>query len=182
MEILEGKALTRTVLERYSKSPTNWNFAVSPSGRGDGFFDALVSSPSESWHIKLDSIFKPSPLMLGARVEVNETKLKKFAGPLSYGYRNLTPEVLLKILSSFDENEAKDSSPNGQKARNPIESILGAIEPTALPLNGGSFAEGPFIFTKEKVTSSFSSGQEQLDDKLSSELRRLMRSRYSSYG
>ncbi len=183
MEILEGKALTRLLLERYSKNPSNWHFAVSPSGRSDGFFDALVSSPSESWHIKLDSIFKPSPIMLGTKVEVDDAKLRKFSSPVSYGYRSLSEDVLLKILSTFEEQRPRPTTTRKGAARatNSIEGILGGIEPVA-PVSGGSYAEGPFIFTKEKVIGGLSSGQEQLDDKLSSELRRLLRNRYQSYG
>src|SRR5207247_646295 len=59
MEFLEGKALSRHLLERYVRDPRGWNFVVAPARR-HGFFDGIFSSPEEAWHIKLDSIFKPN--------------------------------------------------------------------------------------------------------------------------
>ncbi len=73
VEILDGATLRRLLLERYSKNPKNWNFTISPA-RSDGFFDALVSSPGEAYQLKIDSIFKPTPLMLGTSVDVDHSK------------------------------------------------------------------------------------------------------------
>ncbi|HEV2390208.1 MAG TPA: hypothetical protein VGS04_05735, partial [Nitrososphaerales archaeon] len=66
MEIFEGDTLYRMLLQRYSKNPRGWSFTVSPSSSG-GFFDARVGGPEESWHLKLDTIYKPSPFVLGAK-------------------------------------------------------------------------------------------------------------------
>ena len=169
MEILDGATLKRLLLERYSKNPRNWNFTISPARR-DGFFDALVSSPGEAYQLKIDSIFKPTPLMLGTSVDIDHSK---FSPPssVSYGYRKLDRELLMRLLSTMENVE------NGE----PLENILGPLDPI-VPAQSGSYAQGPFVFTKERITSILSSGQSVLDDKLSSELRKLMRSRYSAYG
>ena len=179
-EILEGTVLTNRLLERYSKSPKGWNFTIAPHPR-DGFFDGLLSNPEESWQIKIDSIFRPTPLMLGAKVDVDYSKVKKLS-PVSYGYRRIDPEAIMKVLSIFEDQEDRVSAQTSSKRKTKfsLDSILGPLEPVA-PKLGGSYAEGPFVFTNEKI-SNLSTGQAQLDNKLSSELRRLLRNRYSSYG
>ncbi|MHB8567726.1 MAG: hypothetical protein ACYC7D_14665 [Nitrososphaerales archaeon] len=166
-EILEGRALSRRLLDRYSRKPSSWSFTIAPAMK-DGFYDALVSSPDESWQLKIDSIFNPLPKMLGAQVELDRSKVKKFS-PISYGYRKLDPETVMKLLTSLEGEELSKYKT--------MDSVLGPLDPVA-PKTGGSYAEGPFVFTNEKL----SSGQSELDDKLSSELRKLMRSRLSAYG
>ena len=32
------------------------------------FFDAIVSNPNEVWQLKIDSIYKPNPLIIGTRL------------------------------------------------------------------------------------------------------------------
>ena len=169
VEILDGATLRKLLLDRYSKNPRNWNFTVSTSMR-DGFFDGLISSPDESYQLKIDSIFKPSPLVLGTSVDVNHSTLKPLS-QMSYGYRKLDPEFLMKLLSALDSG----------KQSAPIESLLGSLDPV-VPNQQGSYAQGPFVFTNEKITTHLSSGQAALDSKLSSELRKLMRSKFSAYG
>ena len=68
MELLSGEALSKYLLEKYSRNPKGWNFTIAPAAK-DNFFDALVSGPEENWQLKIDSIFKPSPIVLGAKVE-----------------------------------------------------------------------------------------------------------------
>ena len=169
VEILDGITLRKVLLERYSKNPKNWNFTISPARR-DGFFDALVSSPSEAYQLKIDSIFKPAPMILGTSVEVDHSRFTT-PSPVSYGYRKLDRDIFLRLLSNME---------NAEKAE-PLERILGPLEPI-VPATSGSYAQGPFVFTNEKITNHLSAGQSVLDDKLSFELRRLMRSKYSAYG
>ena len=169
VEILDGATLWRLLLERYSKSPKNWNFTISPARR-DGFFDALVSSPGEAYQLKIDSIFKPTPLILGTSVDVDHSKFSPPSG-VSYGYRKLDREIFMRLLSAMENAERGE----------PLENILGSLDPI-VPAQNGSDAQGPFVFTNERIANHLSAGQSVLDDKLSSELRKLMRSRYSAYG
>ena len=163
-EILEGVALRRHILERYSKKPADWNFTIAPAPKY-GFYDALVSSPDESWKLKIDSIFNPLPKIIGAKVDIDHSKVKKFS-PISYGYRQLDPNLIMKLMTSLEEGH--NSS---------IDSLLRPIDPV-VPQIGGSYAEGPYVFTNEKL----STGQKELEDRLTGELQRLMRNRLSAYG
>ena len=86
MEFLEGKDLMRRMLEGYSRDPRGWSFVVSPSR--SGFFDAAVTGPEGTWMLKIDSLFKPFPTVIGSR---SGEGLKGPRGPFPYGYRALPP-------------------------------------------------------------------------------------------
>jgi hypothetical protein len=167
MEILRGQALSKYLLEKYAKNPKGWDFTIAPAAK-DNFFDALVSWPEENWQLKIESIFKPTPTILGAQVEASEKS--KIRGRIpSYGYRKIEPEVLLKLLAEHEESE--DDS---------FSKLISSLEPTS-PEPGASYAQGPFVFTNKKIIG-VSDNQKKLDEKLSSELRNLMREKYLSYG
>lgn len=163
-EILEGLALRKHILEHYSKKPADWNFTIAPAPKY-GFYDALVSSPDESWKLKIDSIFNPLPKIIGAQVDIDRSKVKSHS-QVSFGYRKLDPNLIMKLMLTMEE---------GQNVN--IDSLLGPVSPV-VPQNGGSYAEGPYVFTNEKL----STGQKELEDKLTSELQRLMRNRLPAYG
>ncbi len=169
MEFLSGPALSKYLLEKYAKNPRGWNFTVAPSSR-ETFFDALVSGPEESWQLKIDSIFKAAPLVLGAKID--EPK-KPVSPPLpSYGYRKLDPAIMMKIL--------REASEEKEASANILDKILGSLEPTA-PIEGASYAEGPFVFTNQKILG-ISDAQRKLDERLTFGIKNLMRERYLGYG
>lgn len=171
MEILRGTALSKYLLEKYSKNPKGWNFTIGPAAK-DNFFDALVSNPEENWQLKIDSIFKPNPVVLGTQVDFETRKSLSVPGFLpSYGYRKLSPELLVKILREQDQQD---------ESMNSLDRLIASLEPTA-PSPGGSYAQGPFVFTNQKLLG-VSENQKKLDDRLSSELRNLLREKYLSYG
>jgi|SRR5579872_406355 len=169
MEILRGSALSKYLLEKYAKNPKGWNFMIGPSAK-DSFFDALVSSPEENWQLKIESIFKPTPTILGAQIE-DPIKQLHGAGTIpSYGYRKIDLEVLLKLIGEREEESTDDA----------LARLISSLEPTA-PIPGASYAQGPFVFTNQKLLG-VSDSQKKLDEKLSSELRNLMREKYIGYG
>lgn len=167
MELLRGVALAKYLLNSYSKNPRGWNFTIAPSAR-ESFFDALVSNPDEAWQLKIDSIFKPSPLVLGAKVEVDGPRVGS-AGSIPYGYRKLDADLLLKLFNQA--NEPKETN---------LESILRPLD-TVVPDKGGAYAQGPFVFTNKKI-AAISQSQKQLDEKLSSEMKKLLRDSFPLYG
>jgi hypothetical protein len=170
MEFLSGSALSKYLLEKYAKNPRGWNFTVAPSSK-ETFFDAIVSGPEESWQLKIDSIFKAAPLVLGAKVEPS-TKKPPHTLP-SYGYRKLDPAIVMKLLREASEENERPST-------NLLDNILGSLEPTA-PVEGSSYAEGPFVFTNQKILG-ISEAQKKLDERLTFGIKNLMRERYPSYG
>jgi len=172
MEILKGSALSKYLLEKYTKNPKGWNFTIGPARR-DNFFDALVSGPEESWQLKIDSIFKPNPAVLGTQTDPLAKKSLTLPESFpSYGYRRLDPEIVLKIL--------KEQQDNSDESTRSMDRLMASLEPIA-PVPGASYAQGPFVFTNQKFLG-LSENQQKLDDRLSSELRSLLREKYLGYG
>jgi hypothetical protein len=166
MEILEGDALHRMLLQRYSKNPRGWSFTISPSP-SNGFFDARVGGPDESWHLKLDTIFKPSPFVLGAKTDQDLSG--NSSAPLSFGFRRVNPQQAPDLL---------DDSPEGMSR---LLAFLGTVNPVA-PTGPGSYIQGPYLYTNRgKAAGSTTREQQRVDDRLSDAMRRLVRSRYPSY-
>jgi hypothetical protein len=153
MEILAGDELQRLLFQRYSKRPEGWSLTLSKSA-SYGFFDAFVTSPEESWQLKLDTVFKPSPLVLGAKVEVDESKLKPLS-PFSFGFRSLGDEDASALLAS----------------RRPVA-----------PTTGGSYLQGPVVFSdRGAIPGPKTDAQRSVDAKLSQELLKVVRRKYPSY-
>jgi hypothetical protein len=167
MEILEGDELYRILLQRYSKNPRGWSFTVSQSPN-NGFFDALVGGPDESWQLKLDTIFKPSPFVLGARTDPDPSKTPH--SPISYGFRKVDPVEASTLL---------DGSAQGLGR---LLSFLSSASPVA-PREGTSYLQGPVVFAGPgHAVHPGGREQERIDGRLSSEMLRLVRRKYPSYG
>jgi hypothetical protein len=167
MEILEGDALYKTLFQRYSKNPNGWSFTFSKAPT-NGFFDAFVSGPDDSWRLKLDTIFKPSPFVLGAKIDMDQSKLQPLS-PFPFGFRRLGTRDASALL----EDQSGDM--------NRLLSFLGSSRPVA-PTAGGSYIQGPFIFANRKaIGAPMTNAQENVDAKLSQELLKVVRRRYPSY-
>jgi hypothetical protein len=174
MEILEGRILSKYLLDKYSKNPKGWSFTMFPSSKDEaGFIGAFVSGPEEVWQLKIDSIFKPNPLMIGTKTELDSTKVKRL-GAVPYGYRKIDAPLLRNLLKLLDEEK-------GPEGKTPdLDRLLAPVE-TVVPEGGTPYAEGPFILTNRE-NAGVSDSQKSLEDRLSAELRRLLRNKYQSYG
>ena len=166
MELLEWKDLKRRVLEGYSRDPRGWSFDISPSR--SGFFDATVSGPNGAWLLKIDSLFKPYPIVIGSPTE---PLVKRPEGLFPYGYRALPAELALRMM------EGGGAGP-GVDVRKGVLSVLRS-EPV-VPEAGLSYAEGPLVLRRGRV--ALSDGQREVDEALSAEMRRLLKLRYPAYG
>jgi hypothetical protein len=166
MEILEGDALCRALLQSYSKDPRGWSFTISPSP-DNGFFDARVGGHDESWQLKLDTIYKPSPFVLGAKTDQGLSR--NSPAPLSFGFRRVNPQDAPALLD--DSHEGMDK----------LLAFLSAVNPVA-PTGPGSYIQGPYVFTSRvKAAGSLTREQQSVDSRLSDEMRKLVRRRYPGY-
>lgn len=180
VEVLEGRVLSKHLLDRYSKNPKGWSFTLFPPAKEDsGFFGAFVGGPDEVWQLKVDSIFKPNPMMLGAKVDVDPARVAS-PGSISYGYRRLDQKVAFELLKILAESDGEDTPSGRPIDRNLLDRILRPLKPVA-PRAGESYAEGPIVLTN-RSNLVINGNQKQLEDRLSSDLRKLLRNRYSSYG
>jgi hypothetical protein len=193
VELLEGRILSRHLLEKYSKNPAGWSFTVFPGNRAENGFGALIGSRDEMWRIQLDSIYSAKPLMLGAKADVDADSIPR-PGNVSYGYRKLSRKALLAILGDLGRESTADSKPSEHDVmdyvdphsslatgRPTLDRILAGLEPVS-PKTDGAYAEGPIVFTTRKGVEPIIDRQKELEDKLSAELKRLLKNRYSAYG
>jgi hypothetical protein len=173
LDILEGNNLASNLFQRYSANARNWKFVVSVSQVNGNFYDAIVSNPNEVWQLKIDSIYKPKPLIVGAKVDVDPVKFNDNSH-MPFGYRKLDTEKIGKFLSNMDENE----DTNGISSY--ISSLISSSEPE-VPTPNNSYAYGPFLFT-QKNPIKVDEYQKKISEKLASRLKDKLRLLYSSYG
>ena len=173
MDILEGSNLATNLFERYSANSRNWKFVVSVSQLNGNFYDAIVSNPNEVWQLKIDSIYKPNPLIVGTKVDVDPVKFNDNAH-MPFGYRKLDPKKIGKILSNIGENEDTIALSSY------INSIISSKNPE-IPTPNNSYAYGPFLFT-QKNPIKVDEYQRKISDKLANRLKDKLSMLYSSYG
>ena len=173
MDILEGNNLATNLFERYSANSRNWKFVVSVSQQNGNFYDAIVSNPNEVWQLKIDSIYKPNPLIVGTKVDVDPLRFNDNTH-MPFGYRKLDPKKIGKILSNISENE--DTSALSSY----IGSLISSTKPE-VPSPNNSYAYGPFLFT-QKNPIKVDEYQRKISDKLANRLNEKLRLLYSSYG
>lgn len=173
MDILEGNNLATNLFERYSANSRNWKFVVSVSQQNGNFYDAIVSNPNEVWQLKIDSIYKPNPLIIGTKVDVDPLRFNDNTH-MPFGYRKLDPKKIGKILSNISENE--DTSALSSY----IGSLISSTKPE-VPSPENSYAYGPFLFT-QKNPIKVDEYQRKISDKLANRLNEKLRLLYSSYG
>ena len=173
LDILEGNNLATNLFERYSANSRNWKFVVSVSQQNGNFYDAIVSNPNEVWQLKIDSIYKPNPLIIGTKVDVDPLRFNDNTH-MPFGYRKLDPKKIGKILSNISENE--DTSALSSY----IASLISSTKPE-VPSPNNSYAYGPFLFT-QKNPIKVDDYQRKISDKLANRLNDKLRLLYSSYG
>jgi hypothetical protein len=173
LDILEGDNLATNLFERYSANSRNWKFVVSVSQQNGNFYDAIVSNPNEVWQLKIDSIYKPNPLIIGTKVDVDPLRFNDNTH-MPFGYRKLDPKKIGKILSNISENEDTSSLSSY------IGSLISSTKPE-VPSPNNSYAYGPFLFT-QKNPIKVDEYQRKISDKLANRLNEKLRLLYSSYG
>jgi len=169
MEVLDGDVLYDLIFKRYSRDQHGWSFIVSPAA-SHGFFDALVANGEESWQLKFDTLFKPSPLVLGASVDSEKPARGARANAFSFGFRELQ-QPWLERLGAQEEGVAMP----GQLA-----ALLASMKPV-VPRPGRAYAQGPFVLSG-RTSLALTQSQLDVDARLSSEMLRLVRNRYPGYG
>lgn len=182
MEILDEKVLAKQIFKRYSSNPRDWNFIISTNSMRDGFYDATISNPNEAWHLKIDSIYKPSPIILGTRLDIDLKPIKRnFDDKLiPFGYRKIDPPLFMNMFKDLSADQYKMSKKNSDLLNNEFNSILNSLEPT-VPKKGKDYLYGPFLYTNKNLLGK-SKYEDDLSDKLSLNIRRKIRERYPGYG
>ena len=184
MDIMEDKVIARHLFEKYCSNPKNWNFVISTSYKRDGFFDAMVSNTDEVWQLKLDSIYKPLPLVVGTKIDVDSTAIERgvSANTVPFGFRKLDPPVIMDMLKKVTEEQEARTNVHNIEADfdDQLYSILRSLK-TVKPTIGNNYVYGPFIFTNTS-TLSLNDYHKHVSERLAMKLRDTLRTKYSSYG
>jgi len=88
--VIPLKKLSEIISKEYEKNPRNWQVLL---GKGYEYFDVLITSEKKGWLLKLDTVYKPSPLGLGAPVKIKTEDIKIENLP-EYGLRPASPEII----------------------------------------------------------------------------------------
>ena len=184
MEILEEKVIAKYLFDKYCSNPNNWNFVISRSALSDGFFDATVTNTDEVWQLKIDSIYKPFPIMIGAKVDTDSTVIERritAANTAPFGFRKLDTPVIMDIFKKLTEEQQQQMNQYTEADfNNYLYSMLGSLK-TVRPVRGKNYAYGPFLFSEKNIVNT-SDIQKQISEKLAFKLRDNLRNKYSSYG
>ena len=184
MEILEEKSLGKQLFKRYSTNPKNWNFIISTNPIKDGFYDATVSSPQESWRLKIDSIYKPSPIISGTRLDIDIDRriIEKEHNEalIPFGYRKIDPPVFINIFKRLSEEQNSIARKNNDNLNQELSSLLNSMEPT-VPTTGTDYLYGPFLYTNRNLNGK-SKYDDLVSEKLSQSIKRKIKERYPGYG
>ena len=66
--------LMKEIWKKYNEDSMGWHVLVGRSSKG--YYDVFVTNPKELWQIKLETIYRPNPIGLGARIWKNQRKRK----------------------------------------------------------------------------------------------------------
>jgi len=146
----------------YNKNPLGWQISINRDPQNYGNILVFNKNFNSLWQIKLDSLYRPNSLGLGAKIKDIELKdkINKLNLP-NFGYRPLLDEQLKNLQSKIMEKK-------------PIDKIIIDIlsnDPVPMKNIESEIAlEGPVTFSPPGYISS---KQKELDLKLKHDLDRL---------
>lgn len=164
----------------YQEDPEGWGFWISESGN---YFNVYLTQKNKAYFLKLDSIFTPKPIGVGAEIALEEGQLFENDLP-SFGFRRFTSDEVKAFLRSLP------SPPKSKKElRKKIKEIDEKVKKTLMKKSTGPFGPleepgemailGPYV--RRNPLSYVSKKQEELDRKLDRKLREISQREYPSY-
>ena len=103
MKYKPAKRTFEELTRKYNKNPKGWMMAAGHDDRG--YFDIFVSNPNEVWQVKVDSIYKPTPVGLGMKVggKAEARKVLSDKEP-SFGFRPVSENLIESIVNNREED------------------------------------------------------------------------------
>ncbi len=168
-EVKSYEEIMQEIMEEYDSNPRQWSVCIGRS-RDERYYDILISRGSELWQIKIDTLFKHSPVGVGAKIEIEQEKIEPPSLPFSYGFRPIPPQ--------FKEPRSTEDLASF------IEGILKSEPVPTSKIGRQGFIQGPVAIKGNLLSpqplSYISEQQKTLDRKLAQELNSLLFKRYSS--
>jgi len=162
-EVRSADEILQEVMKKYEKDPRGWHVFVSSDRIYPTF---LITSPKESWMIKIESRFKPYPLGKGIKLD---TKIKVPFHQPTYGFRPLSPEDIKKLFL-FRKKP--------QELKSILDSLLRKPPSPLSEIRTPGVLGGPISFSD---LSWISEEQRKLEQKLTKELEKHIYRKYSMY-
>ncbi len=184
MKKKKADKIMKEFYEEYQEDPTNWSFWMSPPPNSNEFYEAYIIHEGEAFFLKLDSIYSPNPVGVGARLQIEEDQLRKNLP--EFGYRKFDQgevETFLKNLPKPEEYESQEKFKKDLKEtqKNITENALKKepmpFEPLEKP--GEIAAIGPY--SPESPLDYVSEKQKELRKELSEKLDRIINRDYPGY-
>jgi len=157
--------ILRKVYVRYNKNPLGWKVVIGNDDKG--YPTILFYSPDEVWELKLDSIYKPNPIVVASSQPApRETGGSELESP-GYGFRPVDDRKARAIIESL------------KKKSLPGEIVKNLLKKEPMPLeeirDEKMILHGPIIHAPKLPLVS--DQQVDLDVKLRIELQKLLMNR-----
>ncbi|MEM2933586.1 MAG: hypothetical protein QXL78_01525 [Methanocellales archaeon] len=169
-QVKSYEEIMQEIMQEYDSDPRHWSVSIGRS-RDERYYDILIARGNELWQIKVDTLFKPSPIGIGAKIEIGQKKIETSSLP-SYGFRSI-PREFKELASSEDLASI-------------IEKILKSEPVPTSKIGKYGFVQGPVAIKGSLLSpqplSYISEQQKTLDRKLAQELSSLLFKRYSGLG
>lgn len=170
--------------EEYQDHPEGWSFWVSPPPSSDDFYEAYMIHGDEAFFLKLDSIYTPKPAGVGTKVMIERDQLVEDLP--DFGFRKFSKEEARDFLERLPKPEDYESKEKFWKdLKNSREEIVEeALDKKPVPFKnleepGEMAALGPY--SSRSPLSYVSEKQEELREKLSRELERIVSRDYPGH-
>lgn len=169
-QVKSYEQIMREIMEEYDSDPKHWSVSIGRS-RDEKYFDIFICKGSELWQIKVDTLFKPEPIGIGAKIEIEQEKIKLPELPFSYGFRSIPRKFSLR--SNVDLTRI-------------VQEVLKSEPVPTYKIGKQGFVQGPVAIKGDLLSpqplSYISEEQKTLDRKLTQELSSLLFKRYSNLG
>jgi hypothetical protein len=128
-------AVMTKILKLYDKNPQGWKILI---GRDEaGYGSILIQTPEELWEIKVDSLWKPNPIGLGARID-KVGALEQIVGESPhFGFRPVPKDYIKTLKEALENHKPIDDI---------IKSLLSQKPATINRLSGHGMLSGPVIY------------------------------------
>ncbi|MEM3404575.1 MAG: hypothetical protein QXJ17_08575 [Nitrososphaeria archaeon] len=157
--------IIRKVYERYNKNPQGWRVVIGNDDKG--YPTILFYSPEEVWELKLDSFYKPNPIVVASSQPTSkETEDSTLESP-GYGFRPVDDRKARAIIESLKKKSLPSELVKNVLKKEPIS--LEEIRDERMVLHG------PIIHAPKLPI--ISEQQVDLDIKLRTELQKLLMNR-----
>jgi len=187
MEVLKGDEVWEEVIKKYNKEPSSWR-ALEYESPG-GFYDLLIFNPGNTYLLKKDTVYKPTPLVIGMILDETEyhktvfnreraTAAQVIRSP-TYGFRQMPIKPIMEKIERFVDE--------GRDPARIFDSFVGmmlkaqelAKRTQPVPTDETRHAlVGPYISVGLEAISR---SHRKLSAELDEEIRRLLRKEYPMY-